>query len=309
LSGTSDPVVYVPEPVAESALARLRTLARVETAAAFDWRAAADIVVVRSFRIAAADLAGCRRLSLIVKHGVGTDTIAVDAAAERGIPVVTTPGANARAVAELVLAQSLALARRMVELDRRVRAGEPGCWSDKTGRELTGRTAAVVGLGRIGLEVAGMLHRALDMRILGYDPAAGQVPGFVERTESLAAALADADLVTLHVPLLPATRNLIDAPALRTMRPDALLVDCARGGVVDEPALAAALGAGHLGGVALDVFAEEPAPADHPLLAFDRVVATPHCGGSTAEALERTGEQVVDHVARHLAAKAGAPAG
>ncbi|MDR0285836.1 MAG: phosphoglycerate dehydrogenase [Propionibacteriaceae bacterium] len=233
------------------------------------------------------------RLRVISRYGTGCDRVDLAAAAERGIAVTTTPGANSVAVAELALGLMFALARRLPGLDRAVRAGG---WPRSQGLELTGKTLGVIGLGAIGRNVASRAQ-ALGMTVVGYDPFVADdavVSAGVEPLP-LPELLGRSDVVTLHVPLQGATRHLIDAGALAAMKPGALLLNTSRGGLVDERAAAAALESGHLGGLALDAYETEP-PLGSPLFAYDNVIATPHTGAHTAEAVERMAEAAVTNL-------------
>jgi D-3-phosphoglycerate dehydrogenase len=246
----------------------------------------ADGVIVRSgTRITADLLEQPGRLRAIVRAGVGVDNIDVGAATRRGIVVMNTPGGNTVSTAEHTWALLLALVRHVAAADRSVRQGK---WERNRfiGRQLAGKTLGVVGLGRIGREVA---RRALafDMQVLAYDPfltaeRAAQLG--IEAAPGLHQLLPRCDIVTLHVPLMEQTRHLIGARELALMKRGAFLINCARGGLVDETALVAALQSGQLAGAALDVFDQEPPPPDHPLLALPNVVLTPHLGASTVEA-------------------------
>jgi phosphoglycerate dehydrogenase-like enzyme len=231
-------------------------------------------------------------LRVVVKYGTGLDNVDLTAADRLGIRVGSTPGTNARSVAELTVALLLALARHVALHDRGARAGS---WTRRTGIELNHRRLGLVGYGAVAREVAG-IARALGMEVVATDP-------FVERADvelvELDTLLATCDAVSLHVPLDETTRNLIDAPALARMRPGALLVNTARGGIVEEAALAEALASGRLGGAALDVFAEEP-PASSPLLELENVVVSPHAGAATTEAVERTAGAALDELLRLL---------
>jgi D-3-phosphoglycerate dehydrogenase len=246
-----------------------------------------DALVVRSAtKVTRALLAEPGRLRVIGRAGVGVDNVDVDAATERGILVVNAPTANLTSAAEHTFALLLALARRLPAADASMKRGE---WDRKSyvGIELHGKTLGVVGFGRIGQRVASRA-RGLEMRVIAFDPFLD--PELAHRLGvemvPLDALLATADVVTLHTPLTRETHHLIDAARLAQMKPGALLVNCGRGGVVDEPALLAALESGRLGGAALDVFETEPT-ASRELVAHPRVVATPHIGAQTAEAQER----------------------
>ena len=269
------------------------------------WPDLADAVITRTSPLPAETIGRARRLKVIGKHGVGVDNIDVAAAAARGIVVVNTPGANADAVAELTLGLALAAARHVVMLDGRLRDGnlpEPL----PVGRELAGCRFGVAGFGQVGRRVAELFRRALGCAVTAFDPgvapdamqAAGVVPA-----ESLDALLSGSDIVSLHLPLTAATRHAIGRPQLAAMRPRSILINVARGGIVDEAALAEALHLGLPGAAASDVFAVEPPPPDHPLLRLDNFIATPHVGAATEEALDRVGLLVVEQVLDVLAGR------
>jgi D-3-phosphoglycerate dehydrogenase len=260
----------------------------------------ADALIVRSAVQVNADvLRNAGKLRVIGRAGVGVDNIDLDAATKAGIAVMNTPGANAVAVAEHTLALMLALARFIPRADATTRAGK---WEKKSlqGTELRGKTLGVIGLGRIGMEVA-KRAKAFEMKILAHDP-------FVSATvaRDLEIQLADldqiyaaADYITLHVGLTPQTTGMINEQALKKMKKGVRLVNCARGELVDEAALAAAVKSQHVGGAALDVFTEEP-PKSSPLLGLDNVVMTPHIAGSTNEAQNAVGVQIASQVREYL---------
>ena len=259
--------------------------------------AAVDAVLVRLFEVRDQDLAAAPRLKVVAKHGAGLDNIDCAAAARRGVPVIYTPGANSNAVAEHTLGLLLALARNTSRAEATLRSAGPYQREQFLGVELAGKTLGVVGIGRIGGRVARKAH-GLEMRVLAYDPyvdrAAYRGPAaFADTLEHLLAA---ADFVTLHVPLTGATRRLIDAGALARLKPGARLVNPSRGEVIDEAALADALQAGTLAGAALDVFAEEPLAAGHPLTRTPNTLLNPHLSGLTAEAMAAVSEQIAHGV-------------
>lgn len=243
-----------------------------------------DAIISRTLDLTPAAIAAARHLKVISKHGVGVSNIAVEAATARGIPVYVTPGANAQSVAEMALGLLLAASRRISWMDAELRAGR---WSRaQDGLELNGRTLGLVGFG----QVARRLWRAcqaLGMQAVVYDPflpAAADLQG-ARRVATLAELLPLSQVLSLHIPLTPQTRGLIGRAELAALPADALLINTARGEVIDEPALVAALSAGRLFGAGLDTTAEEPLSPDSPLLALDNVVLTPHVGGSTPAAL------------------------
>jgi D-3-phosphoglycerate dehydrogenase len=231
-------------------------------------------------------------LRVVVKYGSGTDNIDLGAAEALGVSVSATPAANARSVAELTIALLLALARHVVAHDRSVRGGS---WRRLTGIELAGKRLGLVGYGAVGREVA-RLATAIGMTVVAHDPMVQEAE--VELVD-LTTLLQSADAVSLHVPLDQSTRGLIGAQAIGRMRPGALLVNTARGGIVDEEALAEALRSGRLAGAALDAFAEEP-PKGSPLLELENVVLSPHAGAGTSEATHRAGMQALEQLLRDL---------
>lgn len=245
------------------------------------------------------------RLRWIARAGAGLDNIDVAAAKERGIAVLNVPGANAVAVAELVFGLLLGLLRHIPEADASVRRGE---W-DKSrfmGRELRGKTIGIVGLGKIGRAVA-QRARAFEMTCVGHDPLVSDADVRSIGVEPLALddLLPRAEILTLHVPLAAETRGMIGAERLGRLPRGAFLVNAARGGLVDEAALLAALENGAIAGAALDVFSTEP-PMGSPLVGHPRVVATPHVGAATVEAQEAVGEEIVKLLLRAMDAS-GSP--
>jgi (S)-sulfolactate dehydrogenase len=230
-------------------------------------------------------------LRVVGRLGVGLDNIDLAACRAAGVRVVYARGANADAVCEYVFAALLHLARRLGEADRAVRAGR---WprADFIGEQLAGRTLGVIGLGEVGRRLARRAD-AFGMAVLGYDPYVpdGADAGGVPRVP-LEQLFAAADIVSLHAPLTPETHHLVDAAALARMRPGAMLVNAARGGIVDEAALAAALRRGHLGGAVLDVREVEPPPQPDPLAGVPSLLLTPHIAGWTHTALRSVGRMV-----------------
>jgi phosphoglycerate dehydrogenase-like enzyme len=248
----------------------------------------ADVLLHVLEPVAAAVIEAAPRLGLIQKIGVGVNTIDLDAARRRGVAVCNMPGSNSQAVAEATLLLMLAALRRAVAFDRLTREGlgwrmDAGVF-DQVG-ELGGRTVGLVGYGAIPQRLAPVL-RALGADILytSRTPKAGAIGEWCP----LAVLLARSDVVSLHVPLTEETARLIDADSLSRMKPGAVLVNTARGGLVDEAALAAALRSGRIRAAGLDVFAQEPAAASNPLFALDNVVVAPHVAWLTPETLERS---------------------
>jgi glyoxylate reductase len=264
-------------------------------------RRAADVeglLCLLSDRVDARLLDGCPSLRVVSSCSVGLDHVDLAAAARRRLPVGHTPGVLAETTADLAFALLLAAARRIAEADRFVRRGgwqrESG-WNPELllGRDVHGATLGIVGLGAIGRAVA---RRAVGfgMRVLGWSRSARHVEG-VDRVE-LTKLLAESDFVSVHVARTSETTHLIDVRALELLRPGAILVNTARGGIVDEDALANALRAGRLAGAALDVYATEPLAPTSPLLELDNVVLTPHIGSSSLATRSRMADLAVDNL-------------
>jgi D-3-phosphoglycerate dehydrogenase len=260
----------------------------------------ADALVVRSaVQVDDALMAHAPKLRVIGRAGVGVDNIDAEAATRRGIVVMNTPGANAVAVAELTIGLMIALARKLPAANATMHAGK---WEKKNlqGSELRGKTLGILGLGRIGLDVA-RRARGFGMEIIGVDPF---VSANVARENGIALVsvedlFAKADYLTLHVGLTPQTHGIINAKTLATMKKGVRIVNCARGELVVEADLAAALKSGQVAGAALDVFTVEP-PKDSPYFGLDNVILTPHIAGSTAEAQEAVGIQIAHQVREYL---------
>jgi phosphoglycerate dehydrogenase-like enzyme len=244
-------------------------------------------------------IAAAPRLRLIQKIGVGVNTIDLEAAKQRGIPVCNLPGTNARAVAELTLGLMLSVLRRIPAFDRGLRAGT---WTDPALQdgisELGGRAAGLIGFGAIPKILAPVLA-AMGCSVLYF--ARNPVAGAIAAYRPLDRLLAEADIVSLHLPLTPETSRIIDAAALARMKPGAILINTARGGLVDQPALIRALKSGRLAGAGLDVFETEPVAADDPLLALPNVVATPHIGWLTTGTFDRSFALAAENCRRAVA--------
>ncbi len=260
----------------------------------------ADALIVRSaVQVDDKLLANAQKLRVIGRAGVGVDNIDLEPATRRGIAVMNTPGANAVAVAEHTFAMMLALARHLCRADSLMHAGK---WEKKTlqGTELRGKTLGIVGLGKIGMEVA-RRARAFGMPVIAHDPFIS--PAVAKQQEIALASLdevyAAVDYLTLHLGLTPQAMGMINSESLKKMKRGARLINCARGELVDEGALATALKDGHLAGAALDVFTEEPLK-NSPLTALENVILTPHIGGSTREAQEAVGYQIAQQVKEYL---------
>src|SRR5271170_4991006 len=261
----------------------------------------ADALIIRSAtKVTAALLEKATRLRAIGRAGVGVDNVDVEAATRRGILVMNTPGGNAVSVAEHTIALMLGLARAVPQANASIQAGR---WekSSFSGTEMRGKTLGLVGLGRLGTEVA-RRARALEMKVLAYDPYV--TPAAAREVEvelvSLDELLGQSDVISLHTSLSALTEKMVDAPAIAKMKRGARLINCARGELIDEAALAEALRSGKLAGAAVDTFAVEP-PKNSPLIGLPNLIATPHIAGSTAEAQEEVGTAIAQQVRDYLA--------
>ncbi len=250
-----------------------------------------DAIVVRSrTKVRKQVLDRAANLKVIVRGGVGMDNIDADYAATKGVRVLNTPGASSYSVAELTIAFMFALARPIVQATQSLREG---IWEKKRfeGIEIQGKTLGIIGMGRIGTAVAaraaalGMIVLGFDSRTVGPAPYMMMVP--------LDELLARADFITLHVPLTESSHHLINREVIAKMKDGVRIMDCARGGVIDEDALYDAIAAGKVAGAALDVFENEP-PADRKLFELSQVIGSPHIGASTHEATARIGDEVAD---------------
>lgn len=260
-----------------------------------------DGLIVRSGTRATAEAisAAAPRLRVIGRAGVGVDNIDLEEATRRGVAVINTPDGNTVSAAEHTMALLLSMARNVPQSFASLKAGE---WTRSafTGVELRGKVLGVIGLGRIGQRVV-KAAKGFSMKVAGYDPFVSK-----ERCEALGIAycetveevLAQSDFVTLHVPFTEKTKNIINRDSIKAMKDGARLINCARGGLVDEDALAEALQSGKLAGAAFDVFAKEPPPKDHPLLLLPNFVATPHLGAVTGDAQRAVGRQVAEKVTK-----------
>lgn len=299
-----DMKVLVTDPIADAGLDRLRDAGyEVETAydiegnALLEAVADANALVVRSgTEVTEGVFEAATELVIVGRAGIGVDNIDIDAATEHGVIVANAPEGNVRAAAEHTVAMAFAAARSIPQAHARLKRGE---WakSDYLGTEVKGKTLGVVGLGRVGQEVGRKLDN-LGMDLIAFDPYISE-----ERADQLGAELVEfeecldrADFLTVHTPLTPETEGMISTDELELMG-GGYLVNCARGGVVDEDALAAAVDAGTLDGGAVDVFADEPISEDNPLLAVENIVVTPHLGASTSAAQENVATSIADQIA------------
>jgi D-3-phosphoglycerate dehydrogenase len=285
------PLVLLTNPIDAAGMAMLAPHADIRLAAATDHAtlrreaADADVIIVRAFL--PPDLIDhAPRLLACMRHGAGVDMIPVDAATRAGVIVGNVPGVNAQTVAEYCVAQFLQHARGTARADRLMREGGWAAARVLADRatEMRGKTAGIVGVGDIGTRLAAICHHGFGMRVLGYRRRADLMPEIVHAA-SIDRVFAESDYVALCCPLTPETRRLADARRLGLMQPHAFLVNVARGPVVEQAALVAALREGRIGGAALDVFETQPLAADDPLLALDNALLTPHLAGLSAESM------------------------
>lgn len=301
------PVIFSTHGLHPRAEAMMRAMGDVTIATALDALTLASeardasVIVVRA-PVPAALFNAAGRLRAAIRHGAGVDMIPIEAATAAGVLVANVPGANARSVAEHAMFGALALARRFRMIDRDLRhdgwlAGR--AHADRT-HELHGQTLGIVGYGAVGRAVGSIASAGFGMRVLAATRRPEYLPaGVAART--LDALLSESDIVVLCCPLTPETRGLVDRRRLGLMKHGAVLVNVARGAVVDEGALVEALRAGRIGGAVLDVFETQPLAPDHPLLGLDTVMLTPHLAGITQESMERMGIGVAEETARILA--------
>ncbi len=260
-----------------------------------------DAMVVRSVRVTREVIEKAKNLKVIGKHGVGYDTIDIQAAEEHGVRVVYTPTANVRSVAELIVAFMTNLSRNISQADHEVRRSSIDKIAPKelTGLELEGKTLGLVGVGNIARQAAGILQRGFDMKVAGYDrylDAARFADYGFEKYDDLCEMIGASDYVSVSLPLTDETRGMIGEKELQAFKPSGILVNTARGGIVDERALYKALKEGWLRSAASDVFMEEPPNGENPLVGLANFIATPHIGACTEEALYRMGMTVVEGV-------------
>lgn len=264
-------------------------------------RDASAIIVRSGVKVTAKVIEAAPGLKVIGRAGVGVDNIDVSAASRRGVVVMNTPGGNTISTAEQAFALMMCLARKTPQAHASILAGK---WDRKSfsGIELNGKTLAVLGMGRIGAEFA-KRAKAFGMKVVAYDPYLSKHRAEslgVELKDKIDDAVADADFITLHMPMTPETKHMLNDKRLGALKKGVRIVNCARGGLIDDSALAKALEDGHVGGAALDVFETEPPPADYPLLKAPNTVFTPHLGASTEEAQENVGIEIAEAVKANL---------
>lgn len=291
--------IYLSENIAKSAYDRLAARAEIIT----DFRHAEelDAIMIRRVYVTRDIIAKAKKLKIIAMHGVGFDTIDLEAAKEYGIPVKNVPNQSAESVAELAVSFLLSLSRKLKMANTGIKCNKYNTFAplELIGTEVYGKTLALVGMGNIAMRIGEIMKAAFKVRIIGYDPyislEKAQQMG-VEKFFALQQLFQEADLVNVSVPLVDSTRNLVNEDVLITAKKSLILVNTSRGGVVDEQALYKALVNKQISAAASDVFLSEPPKADNPLVSLDNFIATPHIGGSTNESLERVGNAAVDNI-------------
>ncbi len=294
--------VLVSDPLSEEGVRKLETEAEVDVMTNLSPEELIekikdyDALAIRSgTKVTAEVIAAADKLKVVGRAGVGVDNIDIDAATKKGIIVVNTPGGNTISAAEHTIAMMLSLARNIPQANNSLKSGE---WNRKkyTGVEVYNKTLGIVGLGRIGAEIASRM-KSFGMHILAYDPFVTE-----ERAADLGIKLAsldeifrESDFITVHTPLTKETRNLIDEGQIKIMKPGVRLINCARGGIINEEVLAKAVAEGRVAGAAVDVFTKEP-PTDNPLIEQNGIIVTPHLGASTAEAQVNVAVAVADQI-------------
>jgi len=300
-------VIYTTHALHPRALALLAEAAAVRIASATDPETLtrecrdADILIVRA-PIPSDLFSAQSRLRMAVRHGAGLDWIPIDAATEAGVLVANVPGANARTVAEHAIFGAMAVLRRFRSVDRDLRrvGWQAGRAHAEQARELNGKAIGILGLGNIGRNIAAIAGNGFGMTVLATTRTTSSLPDGIARRD-IDELMAESDIVALCCPLTPETRRIIDARRIGLMKPTAVLVNVSRGPVIDDDALIAALRAGRIGGAVLDVFSEQPLPAEHPYFSFDNVVVTPHLAGITDESMMRMGIGAAEEALRVIA--------
>lgn len=301
------PIVLMTQPIAKSAIERIQSFADVRIASDCSEKTLqlqirdADVLVVRD-PIPTSVIAAGERLRLVARHGVGLDFIPIEECRQRGIPITITPGANTNAVVEWVLGCMIALSHRMGTATRFTKQGE---WKNREGLEgfeLSAKTLGIIGFGRIGSALSSLASSAFKMETLAFDPAGSNqwISMHGARKADLDELLGTSHFVSLHLPATDATRHIVNTDTFAKMRRGSILINGARGALVDTNALLTALTTGYLGGAAMDGVDLEPLPTDHPLLLRDDVILTPHSAALTQEALYNMGQMVADEVERAL---------
>jgi D-3-phosphoglycerate dehydrogenase len=291
--------VYLSEGMDPQAYARLAAQAEIVTN--FDHPQELDAIIIRRVLLTREILQKATRCKIVAMHGVGLDTIDMDAAKEFGIPVVNVPGGSAESVAELAVAFMLAMGRKLKQAERGLAQGRYKSFGPEelVGTEVLKKTVGLVGFGHISRRVGEIMRVAFGCRILVYNPSLTKEKAAameVEKVEELNDLFARCDYISISVPLKDSTRNMIDDEVFAHANPNLILVNTARGGIVDEGALYRALTQGKIAAAGFDVSVKEPMDKEDPLLDLENFMATPHIGASTVDAKRRVGNIVVDNI-------------
>ncbi|MFL0194993.1 NAD(P)-dependent oxidoreductase [Clostridium sp. WILCCON 0269] len=291
--------IYLSENIARSAYSRL--VARAEIVKNFDHPEELDAIMVRRVYVTKEIIEKAVRLKVISMHGIGRDTIDVEAAKKHGIPVPNVPNQSMESVAELAIAQIMILSRNIKKANigickNRYNSHAP---MELIGNDVYGKTLGMIGIGKISLRIAEIMSKAFHIKLMGYDPFVSKEKALslgIKKINTIQELFANVDYVNISVPLTDSTKNLISKSAFDTANPNLILVNTSRGGIVDEEALYHALIKGKIKAAASDVFLSEPPRKDNPLVSLENFVATPHIGGNTKECLERVGNAAVDNL-------------
>lgn len=299
--------VYLSEYIYPPAAEKLRQYATVVDN--FDHIEKIDAIILRNITVTAEMMDRAKKLKVIAKHGIGVNTIDVQAAKERSIQVIYTPTANADSVAEMTVALFLNLERKIYEANANCRKGVYTGIAPKAliGTEIGGKTLGQIGMGNIAQRIAKILHNGFGVHVLGYDPflsAEEAAKRGFEKVDRLEDMLERSDLVNINVPLVKSTEHMISGDVFNHFKPGAIFINAARGAVISEDDLYDALVSGKLKAAACDTFVQEPPTGANKLLSLDNFSATPHIGGNTEESLQRVGTEVVEETLNVLAGKA-----
>lgn len=291
--------IYLSENIAKSAYDRLAL--RAEIVKNFNHPEELDAIMVRRVNVTKEIIEKATNLKVISMHGIGCDTIDVAAAKEHGILVTNVPNQSMESVAELAVTQMMALSRNIKKANigicqNRYDSHGP---TDLIGNDVYGKTLGMIGVGKISLRIAEIMKVAFHVNLIGYDPFVSEEKAFslgIKKVGTIEELFAYSDYANVSVPLTDSTRNLIGKSAFEAAKPNLILVNTARGGIVDEKALYDALVNGKIKAAASDVFLSEPPKGDNPLVSLENFIATPHIGGNTKECLERVGNAAVDNI-------------
>lgn len=291
--------IYLSENIAQSAYDRLAS--RGEIVTNFNHPEELDAIIVRRVHVTKEIIDRATKLKVISMHGVGRDTIDIAAAKQHGIPVPNVPNQSMESVAELAITQMLALSRNIKKANIGICENRYDCHGPEEliGNDIYGKTLGLVGIGRISLRISEIMSAAFHVNLIGNDPFVSEQKASslnIKKVDTIEALFANADYVSISVPLTDSTRNLIGKSAFDSASPNLILVNTARGGIVDEEALYDALINGKIKAAAFDVFWSEPPKKDNPLVSLENFIATPHIGGNTQECLERVGNAAVDNL-------------